>query len=125
LHRLVTCERRRQLGQRSLDLRYTRSRFALAGEKGLRIVENPGAKRTEARIEGFTRLVVLADPFFQRIPAPDVDEHLAALGLELGCDDARQFVHFAVIGSGGDDEIFSQRRLEVDRLLDLVPHLLL
>ncbi len=55
------------------------------------------------------------------------EKSLAACGATLvnGNGDARKLMRLAVIGSRGDNKIFLQRGLELDRLVDLRPNLFL
>jgi hypothetical protein len=92
-------------------------RLRLIEDLGMPVAVDHASREPSGLAEIALSVAVSLSSADSSIPAPDVHQHLAALGVELGCDDARQFVHFAVIGSGGDDEIFSQRRLELDGLL--------
>ena len=116
---------RRYLRERRLDLGQSRLRLCLTEEKILRVFEDASCKRPKTGIEGFTRGVVFADLLFQGVPAPDANEHLVAFGAKPGGDDPRKLMHLAVVRCRGDNEVFAQRGLELDRLLDLCPNLLL
>lgn len=115
----------RYLRQRRLDLGQSRLCLRLREEKLLRIFKNSPSKGPKAGIKSFARRIVFVDLLFQRVPAPDVNEHLVAFGAKLGCDDSRKLMHLPVVRCRGDNEVFAQRGLELNSLLDLCPDLLL
>lgn len=119
--RIARCDRPRhgELSQRLLHLGEVRLRLGLTSQQFLSIFEDPAAEGTIAGIEGLPRFVVLQNPLFEISPAPDVDQHFTAACSKLAGYLARELVHVTIIRRRRDNVVFAQRRLKLERLLDL------